>query len=237
MARILDLERQLFEVPSRPLLCRIFNCLLPSKLFSRLFRDTKNRSTGDKLNNENSRVIGIGPKRPPHTSVAALDYRSSAKSVQNLNRPEIKISAITKDSRMIATHKSISSTKSGRPSAESAANRTKYSTIKDRSEQLTHDPAFSAKPALSFKISTAHRTKSATGTDDKTLEISRHLITPPQKVYKVTSSKHVGSLIGSVVYYHGHVTSSSNRLALEPIRPASKPAPSQATAHQQPNRF
>lgn len=42
-ARVIDLESQLFGVPRpHPLLDRIFSCLFPSKLFSRLFRAAKN---------------------------------------------------------------------------------------------------------------------------------------------------------------------------------------------------
>ena len=127
-ARVIDLESQLFGVPRpHPLLYRIFSCLFPSKLFSRLFRAAKNGSntpsSGDASVNRRSRrnkEEASERHHTPHSHISTADGTSSG--------------------HKNATQKSTSSAKSPRPCRKSSARGT---TSKDSGEIATHGSTFS----------------------------------------------------------------------------------------------
>lgn len=115
-ARVIDVESQLFEVPRpHPLLYRIFNYLVPSKLFSCFFRAAENGSasptSGDASTNRRSRRNKGKASEQHHTSHSHISTADG-----------------TSSDHKNATQKSTSSAKSPSPRRKS---RTESTTSKD----------------------------------------------------------------------------------------------------------
>lgn len=215
-ARVLDLERQFFGVPSpsRPLLCTLFSCLFPSKLFARLFRAVKNGfstliSSDKSINENNRRNKGKAPERryirEPKTSTA-----DGAKS------------ATTKDGGENATHDFTSSKQTTDIPC-------------GRAQQRVLAPPPKAHEAISSsKHAKTPKEPAASPRDHTTSSIAavcaRDPVRPTRK--PLPSSKHVESPITGPTgtSRHGHVVSPIAALyALDPIRPTRNPLPSSHT--------
>lgn len=231
-ARLIDLESQLLPQP-RPLLCRVFGYLFPSKLFSRLFRTTKNSSTNQTSGN------------------ASTDRRSRR---NNQRRPISHLHISTADGTSPvgknATQKSTCSAKSPHPYRKSSARETKSTTTEDGGENTTHGSTSSNETANKTRESTqqhvlatplkAHRAISSKHVESPAGPAASHHghvtssiraiyaldpIRPPWK--PLSSSKHVEGPTGPATSHHGYVISPIAAIyARDPIRPAYKPLPS-----------
>lgn len=206
-ARIIDLERQLFGVPSPPrrLLPRLSSCLFPSKLLARLFGAPKNGvstttpTSGDESINGNSRRNR--EKAPEHC-------RFPQPHILTADRTGFATSII--DVGKIVTHDSVSSARSAIPSKEFSTYMTKFASAKDGDDKATD------------------RNKSMNETAEKARKSSKQqIITPPPKVQTAaTSSNHDHTPAGSAAASrHNHVATPLLKLRLDPVPPSRKPLP------------
>ena len=160
VARIIDLEKQLFGVPPppRPQFCRLFSYLLPSKLFNRHSRAAKSGSTptrDDKSTNETRRPDkGKAPERL-HISQPQISTESSTTI-----KDDGKI-AITEDGYKNATHDSESFAKSARPSGKSTAHMTKFATT-DKTRKSAGQHVIAPLPKA-HKAKSSNHSESPTG--------------------------------------------------------------------------
>lgn len=205
-ARIFDLERQLFGVPPpppRPLISRLFSCLFPSKLRTRLFGAANNGgsttppTSGDKSINDNSRRdkgIASGRRHIPYPKISTVDGATPATIIKN-------------DGKFVA-HCSVSSATSAIPSKEFIIHST---TTKDGGQKATDRNVSMNKAA-----------------DDARQRLNYYVVAPPPKVYTAaTSSNHDNIPAGAApASCHGHVALHLSNLGLDPIRPSRKPLPS-----------
>lgn len=204
-ARIFDVERQLFGVPPppRPLFPRLFSCIFPSKLLTRLFGAAKNGgstttpTSGDKLINDNSRrdkAIASGRRHIPHPKISTVDGASSATIIKN-------------DAKLMA-HCSVSSARSAIPSKEFTTHNT---TTKDGGKKATDRNVPMNKAA-----------------DNARKRPNQHVIAPPPKVYTAaTSSNHDNIPAGAApASCHSHVALHLLSFGPDPISPSRKLLPS-----------
>lgn len=204
-ARIFDLERQLFGVqpPPRPLFPRLFSCLFPSKLLTRLFGAAKNGgstttlSSGDKsINGNNRRDKGIasGHRHIPHPKISTVDGATSA--------------TISKDDGKIATRCSVSSA---------------WSTIPPK-DFTTHNTAtkYGGKKATDLNVSMNKPAENASKRPNY------HVIAPPSKIYMVATLFNQDSIPAGAASAscHSHVALDSLNLGVDPIRSSRQPLPS-----------
>lgn len=226
-ARVLDLERQFFGVPSpsRPLLCTLFSCLFPSKLFARLFRDVKNGfstliSSDKSINENNRRNKGKAPERryirEPKTSTA------DGAGLSRVSTADGAKSATTKDGGENTTHDFTSS------------NQTTDIPCGRAQQHVLAPPPKAHEAISSSKHAETPKEPAASPHDHTTSSIAavcaRDPVRPTRK--PLPSSKHVESPITGPAgtSRHGHVVSPIAALyALDPIRPTRNPLPSSHT--------
>lgn len=162
-ARIFDLERQLFGVPSppRPLFPRLSSCNFPCKRLTRLFGAAKTGGfpttpiSGDESINDNSRgnkAKTSGCRHIPHPNISATNGAASTTTI--------------KDGGKVVTHSSVSSTRSTISSKEFTSDKT-----------ITKDGG-----------KATDRNKFMNKTAEKACKRpNQHFITPPPEFYTATT--------------------------------------------------
>ena len=225
-ARVLDLERQFFGVPEPPLLCRLFSCFFPSKLFRAVKKVFTALTSGSKSATKKSR-------------------RDKRKASRRLPRPQIPTTDAAEST--IVTKGDGSSAMSAGTSRNSTAHGINSTNTKDGGENETHGSTSSkqttdktsgcapqhvlAPPPKARNATSSKPVESPTG---PTASCYGNVISPIAAIYvldpirpvrkPLTSSKHVESPTGPTTSRHGNVISPIATIyALDPIRPVRKP--------------